>query len=763
MSISLNNSTSPLLQLPNTFRAFYGAFSQLHSVQKQAIAPILEGSDLILQARTGSGKTEAVLAPALERVIQSQGQEAILYIVPTRALAIDLERRLMPVMDRLGLSLGIRTGDVKRAGGGHPELLLTTPESLDVALGSSNADLRGFMQRVRIAIMDEIHFFVHSYRGRQLAYLLRRLDLRSVTPLQKIALSATIADIDAVIQSFDFSSETVQIRTSIQREIIPHLVHLQKEEEVVALINDFYDAWGYRKVLIFSNSRGCCDQLFALLNQKGRFRSVCELHYSNLKTKERRGVEQRFRRQKHVLCIATSTLELGIDIGNVDAVLLYEPPDSVATFLQRIGRSNRRQQAINFWGVCRGEQASYQLLRFLGLLQLARQSMIESPLPKTLPSVLIQQILSCLYEKKQLSTLSLQQLFPDIPEIIKTFFESMIGQNWLRQDRVKGLFRGGWRYRDYLLERKIWSNFPEAEEDYILELAGESIADLPTSVVKQLEVGDRVQLAGKRIQILQIEKKERKYVVAQPTKELDDKDIIWLGAGFQISYEVAQAIQKLLQTPEAIDEDRTLQLFNRPQKLWNLELQQNRRVVKLANGMELGRKFSGLYQYRTFLGSLGNLLLQWSIEHSLAAQEGLVVTSDAIGIDCTHLVDFQQLQLPTNREAFYQWAANHKQALCAFFPLNEYASFLPIQWLIDELTDFLFDDRLAEAFSMYMKQTSDIVEGDPSVLEWNFATSQENVPEPLQIQSDAEALLEWEKQRWGISLPTERFTAGVLH
>ncbi|MBF0286911.1 MAG: DEAD/DEAH box helicase [SAR324 cluster bacterium] len=758
------NSASPLQQLPNTFRTFYGAFSQLHPAQKQAIAPILEGFDLILQAKTGSGKTEAVLAPALERVIQSQGQEAILYIVPTRALAIDLERRLMPRIERLGLHLSIRTGDTKRKGGGHPNILLTTPESFDVALGSSNRDLRGFMKRVRIVIIDEIHFFVHSYRGIQLDYLLKRLELRSVMPLQKIALSATIADINSVLQCFHFSSETVKISTSMQREIIPHLVHLQKEEELIALINDFYDAWGYRKILIFSNSRGCCDQLFALLNQRGRFRGVCELHYSNLKTKERRGVEKRLRQRKHVLCIATSTLELGIDIGNVDAVLLYEPPDSVSTFLQRIGRSNRREQSINFWGICRGENAGYQLLRFLGLLQLARQSVIESPLPKSLSSVLIQQILSCLYEKKQLSLLSLQQLFPDIPSTLKILFESMISQSWLRQDRVKGLFRGAWRYRDYLLDRKIWSNFPETEDDYILELSGESIADLPVSVVKQLEVGDRVQLAGKRIQILQIEKQARKRVMARPVETVDDKDIIWLGSGFQISYEVAQSIRKLLQTPEVIDEDPTLQLFTRPQKLWKVELEQHQRAVKLANGMELGRKFNGLYQYRTFLGSLGNLLLHWTIEHSLAAQEGLIVVSDAIGIECTHLVDFQQLQLPTNRDAFYQWAASHRKALCAVFPLNEYSFFLPINWLIDELTDFLFDDRIADIFSVYMNQTSDIVEGDPAVLEWQISVSQEK-PFTLHNPVDSEPLLNMEKKRWDVNHSSERFalSQGVQH
>ncbi|MBW2100328.1 MAG: DEAD/DEAH box helicase, partial [Deltaproteobacteria bacterium] len=170
---------SPLLQLPNTYRAFYGTFPSLHLIQKQAIGPVLEGLDLVVQSSTGSGKTEAVLAPCLERIIRSGRTEALIYIVPTRALAFDLKRRLETIVtQRLGLRLAIRTGDIKRSGGEHPDLMLTTPESLDVLLGSSNPDLQGFVSRVRMVIIDEVHLFVHNYRGRQLAYLITRLERR---------------------------------------------------------------------------------------------------------------------------------------------------------------------------------------------------------------------------------------------------------------------------------------------------------------------------------------------------------------------------------------------------------------------------------------------------------------------------------------------------------------------------------------------------------------------------------------------------------
>ena len=179
-------STSPLLQLPNTYRAFYGSFTALRAFQQDVIAPILRGQDVILQAATGSGKTEAVLAPCLERVLRSARTEKVLYVVPTRALVHDLRRRLEPLLhDRLGMQLGLRTGDVKRLPGGQADLLLTTPESLDVMLGSANREVRTFLEGVTMLVVDEVHQLIQGYRGRHLAYLVQRLEQRRHRRLAK--------------------------------------------------------------------------------------------------------------------------------------------------------------------------------------------------------------------------------------------------------------------------------------------------------------------------------------------------------------------------------------------------------------------------------------------------------------------------------------------------------------------------------------------------------------------------------------------------
>ncbi|MCD6186134.1 MAG: DEAD/DEAH box helicase [Deltaproteobacteria bacterium] len=747
-------SNSLLLQLPNTFRAFYGAFESLYSIQRDAVSPILSGQDLVLQAATGSGKSEAVLAPCLERVISSGRKTAVLYIIPTRALAMDLKRRFESVItERLGLNLAIRTGDIKRAGGKRPDIMFTTPESLDVMLGSANPDLKGFLFRVGTVIIDEVHPLIHQYRGRHLVYLFTRLERRTGRVLQKIAMSATIARVDAVIDFFNFSINTQRIITDVKRKIIARLLHIKQEEsELPALLNDLYDTWQYRKILVFVNSRAACDRLLGIVNKTGRFQGVSELHYSNLKPLERKMVEEKFRRRPHALCIATSTLELGIDVGDVDAVLLYEPPNSVSAFLQRIGRANRREDQINFWGLCCGERSGAQVVRFLALLELSRKGMIESPSAKTLPSVLSQQVISCLYEKKRLSLSSLQSLFPAQHEILPSVFESLEKKCWLKKSEINGLLGGGWQYRNHLFDYKIWGNFPEAEEEYILEVSEKAIADIPQSIVSQMEVGDRVYIAGRRLRILKIDTGERKSVLARPSKGRDEKQLAWIGMGAHISCEVAKAMGNILKTGKI--EDKTC-LFARTKKLFRRELKQGEKKVVLENGIEVVPGKKAFFRYRTFIGSAGNLVLEWSIRENFKDDE-LFITSDEIGLECSHWISFEDMKLPVDQEEFKPWVKRHFKILGSLIPLNLFCKTLPKNLLIQELTDFLFDHRVARTFAHYLDSTSKIISGDKANL--LLETSVQSEPDPYnQDQYNPEpcaidiipedSLLEMEKEK----------------
>ena len=747
---------SPLFQIPNTFRTFYGAFSGLYPVQQQAISPVLAEKDLMIQSATNSGKTEAVLAPCLERIIAADKSEAVLYIVPTRALAFDIRRRFANLIEeRLGLHFAIRTGDVKTRGGGRPDLMLTTPESLDVMMGSGNADLRAFLLRVRIVIIDEVYPFLNEYRGRQLAFLLHRLERRIGRRLQKIALSATIADPDAVCRFFNFRPDYVLLTESVSREILPRLVHLKDDEvELVNLLDDLFHEWKYHKILIFANSRGRCDRIFGLLNQQGAFKGRILLHYSNLNAKERQAVEHEFRKQNSSVCVATSTLELGIDIGDVDAVLLFEPPDSVSAFLQRIGRANRREDTIQFWGICQGERAGEQLLRFLALLRLARKGRVETVPPRGLPSVLSQQFISCLYEKRRLSLTALQGLFPWCPqEATRKIFTALVQKNWLKKDPVNGLYKGGWQYWQAMLERRIWSNFPENEEQYQLLVASESVADIPRSIIRQIEPGDRVLLAGRRLRILWIDEGECKRVLAEPVRQLDHKELAWLGKGCHVSHEVARAMKAVLKSADAADNEAAPGLFSRSRELIRKELEKDRGAVVLDNGIEVIRTPDGSYQYRTFMGAVANLILALSIRDLLARRkEDIRVTSNEIGVTCSCQVRFEELSLPLTEADLTAWVTRHFKMVRAMFPMNAFCATLPRELICQELADFIRDERLLNFFNICRTKTSKIVSGDPASLDLHLPVAEKRVFPEIMSQSDS--LLAWEKdRRWRFPCP----------
>ena len=736
---------SPLLKLPNTFRVFYGAFASLFPFQIQSIDPILQDRDLILQSGTGSGKTEGVLAPCLERVILSGGLDRLLYVVPTRALAFDLKRRLAPVITpRLGLGLGVRTGDIKRRGGRTPHLMITTPESLDVLLGSKNPDLRAYVAAIRMVIIDEVHPLVHEYRGRQLALVLQRLQRRTGRPLQKIALSATIGDMEAIERFFDFRNSSLRIVEDVRKAIRPHLIHLKNEsDELIALFHDLYHTYTYRKILLFANSRATCDRLFALLGAHGAFSGACGLHYSNLKPERRRDVEHHFRQSPHALCVATSTLELGIDVGDVDAVVLYEPPDSVSAFLQRIGRANRGRDTTVFWGICRGARAGEQLTRFLGLLALAQQGRVEKPRPKRLHSVLCQQIASCLYEKQRISSGAMHDLFPEESRTLDAVLHTMQQKGWLSRGAVQGLFQGGRQYTDALIEHGLWSNFPPAEEEYALILEDKAIADIPRALVTQLEPGDRVNLAGNGLLITAITHSQGSgQVQALPSSHRDAKELFWLGPGQQVSYETAQSVRDVVTGSKETETG----LFSRTRALLENERDTLHNAATLKNGLEVLVTPAGLFRYLTYLGSVGNLILGWSIrEHlHLSEAEDVLVDSDALGVECSHLIDFSRLPLPLSRDDLTRWTGRYFKLLQASFPLNRFCSTLPQDLHLAEMADFLYDERIMEAFSRYHEQSSEICRGRLDFLE----NTEQDGPSPAEsIPAAGRPLLDLEKER----------------
>lgn len=393
-------------RIPNTWPLFFRRHGHFTSIQHQAIPPILEGRDVLVVAATATGKTEAVVAPLLERYWPSLRQPAltILYICPTRALVHDLYARLQPSLEGAGISIAMKTGDTGPLREQRPAILLTTPESTDSLL----TRMPRLFISLQALVLDEIHLFDNTPRGDQLRCLLPRIErIRQYTrpgamPAQRAALSATVPDPAGVAERYLNQGVIVQVRGG--RQLVAAVRPLYDLAELGAALAERAGRERH-KSLVFCNSRQEVEQTAAYLRQHLPYEAEVFVHYSNLDAAMRREVESRFAGAAVAICVCTSTLELGIDIGTVDDVVLLGAPPDLTSFLQRIGRGARRTGQTQVLCMPRspGEWARFDALQHLARRGSGSQVAAgEPPLDGVedveqyafRPSVLVQQIFS---------------------------------------------------------------------------------------------------------------------------------------------------------------------------------------------------------------------------------------------------------------------------------------------------------------------------------------------------------------------------------
>ncbi|MEI6777260.1 MAG: DEAD/DEAH box helicase [Chloroflexales bacterium] len=360
-------------RLPRSWPAFFERHGNFTPAQLVAIPPLLDGANLLLCAPTASGKTAAVLAPLIERHLPPRrppSQLAILYLVPTRALVSDLYARLEQPLGTLGLRLGVKTRDSAFRTAAPPDLLITTPESADALLASAAPIFAG----LRALVIDELHLFDGTPRGDQMRAVLSRIRAvrtyaatRGDAPdstIQYAALSATLSDPQATAARYFTSAQVVQAGGG--RHLEAELVAMDGDGDaaLATYLSDFRRR-GWRKALVFCNSRAEVEHYAAVTRPNSPFGSAVFVHYSNIEAARRREIEQQFAAADSAVCFTSSTLELGIDIGSVDVVALIGPPGSRASFVQRIGRGNRRGRSLR--AIC-GYRTPLERLQFEALI-----------------------------------------------------------------------------------------------------------------------------------------------------------------------------------------------------------------------------------------------------------------------------------------------------------------------------------------------------------------------------------------------------------
>ena len=376
--------------LPHTWHGFFGRFGRLTQTQRASIEPIVQGRSVVLCAPTASGKTEAVLGPMMERLIaldRNAPGPRILVVCPTRALCNDLHRRILRPVQNCGWKCDRKTGDSPSfAGSDPPELLVTTPESFDSMLSRRPASLR----HIQGLLLDELHLLDGDCRGDHLRTLVTRLGA-FCTDLQICAASATAAQSQRLARQYaGGNSEVVSVSGGRDRVLEPRLAQTVTLMNAVDAIADELDEAPGSKVLVFANTRKEVEWMTANLSDRRVF-----AHHGSLSKSERLRTEEQFLNAPSGVCVATMTLELGVDIGDVDRVILINPPPNVASFTQRVGRSNRRGGPIQVTGLY---SSGFDRTRFEHMIECAEEGRLFPEPVVFRPSIIAQQAVSLIFQ-----------------------------------------------------------------------------------------------------------------------------------------------------------------------------------------------------------------------------------------------------------------------------------------------------------------------------------------------------------------------------
>jgi ATP-dependent helicase Lhr and Lhr-like helicase len=408
---------------------FRARFSEPTPVQARAWPLIAAGQDVLLTAPTGSGKTLAAFLACLDHLFRKavvgtlEDRAEILYISPLKALSNDVRRNLDEPLGQLTavavaaglpapeIRTAVRTGDTpaherRQAGKRPPHVLVTTPESLFILLTAESS--RRWLADVRTVIVDEIHAVAGDKRGAHLALSLERLDelvsaaSGGAARLQRIGLSATVRPVETAARLLVGATRPAPAIVDVgQRRDMDLAIEVLRDELGAVCTNEqweeIYDrvaelARAHRSTLVFVNTRRLVERVTRHLAERLGVERVAA-HHSSLSRARRFDAEQRLKSGELSLVVATASLELGIDVGTVDLTCLLGSPRSIATALQRVGRSGHALLATpkgRLFPLTRD-----QLVESAALVRAARRAEIDALALRRAPlDVLAQQLVA---------------------------------------------------------------------------------------------------------------------------------------------------------------------------------------------------------------------------------------------------------------------------------------------------------------------------------------------------------------------------------
>ncbi|MBA2475072.1 MAG: DEAD/DEAH box helicase, partial [Actinobacteria bacterium] len=567
---------------PETRAWFEGAFAAPTPAQSLGWPAIASGRHTLIQAPTGSGKTLAAFLYGIDGLASSPGEGLrLIYVSPLKALNYDIERNLRGPLAglRSELRVAVRTGDTPQRERTAmlkepPDILITTPESLFLLLTSRARDtLRG----VRTLILDEVHAVAGTKRGAHLALSVERLDRLVGDPVQRVGLSATQRPLEEIgrfvaggrpIELVDAgSAKQLDLRVVVPVEdmrepgesssIWPSIY-----PELLALVEQ------HRSTIVFVNNRRLAERLALRLNELAE-RELARAHHGSLAREQRVEIEELLKRGEIPCLVATSSLELGIDMGAVDLVIQVESPKSVARGLQRVGRAGHELGAVSkgrIFPKFRGD-----LLEAAVVAERMQAGAIEETvIPRNPLDVLAQQIVAICAEE-EISVDELHELvrgaypFAELSRLqLENVLDMLAGRYpsdefaelrprivW---DRTRGLVRGRAGARRLAVTNA--GTIPDRGLFGVhLVDGGGRVGELDEEMVYEARAGQTFMLGASTWRIEEI---TRDRVLVSPAPGVPGAVPFWKGEGIGRPYELGAAIGKASRELVALTEKRAL-------------------------------------------------------------------------------------------------------------------------------------------------------------------------------------------------------------
>lgn len=528
----------------------------LRPLQNDTVAPILAGEHVLALAPTAGGKTEAAVFPLLTQILsEPRPGLSTLYLCPLRALLNNLHVRLEQYAGFCGLRAGVWHGDIGAAARRRiledpPEILLTTPESLEAMLLSVKTDHQGLFRNVRTVVVDEVHAFGSDDRGWHLLGVLERLSAVAGRDLQRIGLSATVGDPDRLLGWLVGGSDAprrvvapdVGSAASATEVSLDHVGTLANAAIVISRLH------AGEKRLVFVDSRSGVESLAAELRAHDVTTFVS---HASLAVDERRRAEQAFAEARDCVIVSTSTLELGIDVGDLDRVIQIDSPTTVASFLQRLGRTGRRSGSTrNMLFLVTGD--GLPLLQAAGLLQLWSTGYVEPVEAPPLPlHLLAHQLLAYTIQEGRIGRHLWQDVLGQLPAYraaiesgdADQIVEHLVSSGMLIDDG--GMLSIGpegersYGFRHFMELTSVFTSPPT----FVVRHGANELGHLdPSALLTNDRSYATVLLAGRAWKITSIDW-DRRFAWVEPSDQHGRSR--WFGAGRALSAELCDAMREV--------------------------------------------------------------------------------------------------------------------------------------------------------------------------------------------------------------------------